>query len=150
MSFTGTRDLPTAAQWKHIRGDLALLGGATGFVTGGCTGIDAMVGHALFQMYPEAEHTVVVPADRSRIKAWWRPVLDLGQYVSHLTVIDMRPDTTYRDRNIRMVNVSDVLIGYPQYGERHPRSIRSGSWQTVRMARRLHKVRPIVTPLEAM
>jgi len=41
----------------------------------------------------------------------------------------------YRERNRDIVNASDVLIACPAFPEDDRRSQRSGTWQTVRMAR---------------
>jgi hypothetical protein len=37
---------------------------------------------------------------------------------------------------------------FPQYPEDHPKSQRSGTWQTIRMARAAHATAPFVFPLE--
>jgi hypothetical protein len=42
----------------------------------------------------------------------------------------------YRDRNYDIVAACDLLIAIPQYPENDSRSERSGTWQTVRIARR--------------
>ena len=44
--------------------------------------------------------------------------------------------TTYADRNYQLVHRGTMLFGFPAYPEKDPRSARSGSWQTIRMARR--------------
>lgn len=146
MAFTGSREPLTLRQYRAIHRDLLQMPEATGFVTGACIGLDVAVGDLLLRMYPCTQHTVVVPADRSRIKAWWRSY----PASANLTVIEMPPGTDYRDRNARMISLSSVLVGYPQYERTDPRSRRSGSWQTIRMAEQMHKVRPVVRTLEGM
>lgn len=153
VGFTGSRQEPTPEQWaRHLYPHLGQLGYASGFVTGGCVGIDHIVGRWLFHHYPERHHTVVVPADRSRVAAWWRHYLPggAGPVATNLTVIEMPPGTDYRSRNVRLVGLCEILIGYPQYGEGHPRSQRSGSWQTLRLARQQHLTRPLAYALEDM
>jgi hypothetical protein len=106
---------------------------ASRYVTGGCIGGDSFIGRWLFWNRPDAEHVVVVPADRSRVDPWWT-------WVQPVTLIVMPPGTTYRDRNERLVAESTVVYGFPAYVEEDPRSRRSGTWQAARMARRAQKL----------
>ena len=76
---------------------------------------------------------VVIPADRSQTDPWWEPVIARGGSV---TLIEMPPDTSYADRNTEIVHQSDAIVGFPAYPENDQRSLRSGTWQTVRMAER--------------
>src|SRR5262249_19060923 len=80
-----------------------------------------------------AGHIVVVPADRSRVDPWW-------EGCPEVTVIEMPEGTTYRDRNAALVARSAAVFGLPAYPEDDPRSRRSGTWQTIRMARRAGKL----------
>lgn len=144
IGFTGSRKSPVVRERLTINLVLDHLHLAKGFVTGACIGIDKFVGLQLLQRYPGKSHTVIVPADRSRIAAWWRP------YGDAVEVIEMPPGTTYQDRNRRIITHSDMLIGFPAHGEAAGDSLRSGSWQTIRMARSNHTADPIVLPLEAM
>jgi hypothetical protein len=141
IGFTGTRESPAYRQRFVIDLVLQHLHLAKGFVTGGCIGIDHFVGLHLLQRYPDKQHTVIVPADRSRVAAWWRP------YGDAVRVVEMPPESEYRARNREIVLRSGALIGFPAHAETHPSSRRSGSWQTIRMAQAIH---PIVLPLEAM
>ena len=47
----------------------------------------------------------------------------------------MPPGTTYKDRNEAIVNRVDELYYCADYPEEDRRSRRSGTWQTVRLAR---------------
>ena len=58
------------------------------YVTGACTGGDAFIGRYLYANRPEAEHVVVVPADRSRVDPWR---LEAGG--TPVTLIEMRRPT---------------------------------------------------------
>lgn len=102
----------------------------TGIVTGGCVGFDHIMGEYCALRWPDLSHTVIVPADRSRVAAWWRQ-----PNMTHVEVIEMPPGTTYRDRNVELVERSAVMLGQPDLPEDDPRSRRSGTWQTLRMAR---------------
>jgi hypothetical protein len=133
ISFTASRDMDQAAQQGVVTSVLTVHVPRVGrYVTGACIGGDAFIGRWLYANRPEAEHAVIVPADRSRVDPWWleargRPV----------TVIEMPAGTTYADRNARLVAEADVVFGFPAYPETDPRSLRSGTWQTIRMSRKL-------------
>jgi hypothetical protein len=103
------------------------------YVTGGARGGDAFIGYYLYATRRDAEHVVIVPANRSQIDPWWETVIARGGAV---TVIEMPEGTSYADRNERIVHESDALAGFPAYPEDDHRSIRSGTWQTIRMAKR--------------
>lgn len=102
------------------------------YVTGGARGGDACIGYFLYATRPRAEHVVVIPADRSQIDPWWETVNARGGAV---TLIEMPPGTTYAQRNTRIVHESDAIVGFPAYPEDDPRSLRSGTWQTIRLAK---------------
>lgn len=102
------------------------------YVTGGCVGGDAFIGEWLFQNRPDAEHVVIVPADRSRVGPWWLSC----RRDREPTVIFMPWGTTYADRNARLVAEGTFTFGFPAYLEDDSRSRRSGTWQTIRMARK--------------
>jgi len=107
------------------------------YVTGACRGVDAFVGQSLYMLRPLARHVVVVPADRSRVDVWW--VDATGVPLPGVEVIEMPEGTTYRDRNHELLVDADVLFGWPTWPENDPRSARSGSWQTIRLAKSLSK-----------
>ena len=141
--FSGTRylrDLRRAGELVVVGELEAVLADAperAEYTTGACVGTDAFIGAWLWRHAPRALHRVVVPADRSRVESWWlhRAIREAaGSY--GVEVEEMGPGTSYRDRNLRIVERSDVLVAFPAYGEDDPRSLRSGTWQTVRMARR--------------
>jgi hypothetical protein len=114
------------------------LGGWKGFVTGGCIGFDDFVGRTLVEIFPTHVHRVYVPADRSRVAAWWRDPA-LAPFVE---VREMSPGTTYKDRNIALVNDVAALVAKPKHGSRDVRAARSGTWMTVGIARR--QMKPVI------
>jgi hypothetical protein len=130
IGFSATRAI-TSAHRSAIRPFLADLD-ADGYVTGGCVGGDAFIARTLVRLYPQARHIVVVPADRSRVEYWWLHC----KPVDHLQVILMSPGTSHRDRNVDIVERSSRLITFPLFTETDLLSRRSGTWQTVRLARR--------------
>lgn len=103
------------------------------YITGGAIGGDALLGRTLWALYPAALHTVIVPANRQQVDPWWTTV------ASSVNVLYMPPGSTYEDRNQRIVDMSNRIYGYPRFPENDPRSRRSGTWQTIRMARRAGK-----------
>ncbi len=103
-------------------------------ITGGCQGGDAWLGRWLSYHWLMAEHVIVVPADRSRVDPWWETVR-----ARRITLVEMPPGTSYRDRNAELVRRGDQVLGFPAYPEDNPRSVRSGTWQTLRLGRKTGK-----------
>lgn len=130
LGFTGTRTLDTVKLQAEM--DMARLiddRRFTHFVSGACIGFDTYAGLLAVRMRPDATHLVIVPADRSRVSGWWLAF-------PHVLVQKMAAGSSYADRNERIVAICDFLVALPEHDEDHPRSARSGTWQTVRMARR--------------
>lgn len=132
VSFTAARDMNEAAQQGVVTSVLTVHVPYAGrYVTGACTGGDAFIGRWLHANRPGAEHVVIVPADRSRVDYWWTEAEDPA-----VTVIEMPPGTTHAARNARLVAEADAVFAFPAYPENDPRSLRSGTWQTIRMSRK--------------
>jgi hypothetical protein len=135
VSFTAARELDDrAANGVVLNVLVTAVPHADRYVTGACVGGDAFIGTWLYLNRPHAQHVVIVPADRSRVDPWWLDV------VGPVRVIDMPPGSTYADRNARLVEEGTCVFGFPAYPENDPRSLRSGSWQAIRMARRAGKL----------
>lgn len=133
VSFTAARELDDDGR-EVIVNVLAQAPFADRYLTGAAIGGDAFIGRWLRENRPEAEHVVVVPADRSRVDYWWGP----GD--PSVTVLDMPEGTSYADRNAQLVMWGTAVCGFPAYPEGDLRSRRSGTWQTIRMARRAGKL----------
>lgn len=132
VGFTGTRN----CEWDdlkpfHKAEVLKQLEEFDEFVTGACVGFDAVMGRFLAICFPGKKHTIIVPANHSQISLWWN---DLPQ--ENITVVYMPEGSTYKDRNQAIVGRSDALVFCAEYPEGHPKSRRSGTWQTIRMARK--------------
>lgn len=133
VGISGTRTKLSHAEKEVIRRNLRIFipRGAT-IVTGGCVGVDAFVAEHAYQ----AErgdgkriwdvHTIM-PYLRSQADPNWRDYCD--------SWVEMGKGTTYKDRNIAIVLDVHYLIYFPKYAESDPRSKRSGTWQTYRLAR---------------
>lgn len=133
LGFTGTRTLPAdmSAIEDYVADRIVRF---NEFTSGACVGFDAWVARYLLRVRPEATHRLVVPANRSQVD------IDLyHEFITHTggwVVIEFMPDgTTYKQRNARILDHADELLGVCDYPERHGKSARSGSWQTVRLAR---------------
>lgn len=135
VSFTATRDLDEAGAVVIVT-MLCQVPPARRYLTGGARGGDVYIGRWLAMTLPGAEHAVVLPANRSQIDPWWDYPLPGGP----VTLIEMPPGTNYADRNQRLVDEATAVYGLPAYEETDPRSLRSGTWQTIRMARRAGKL----------
>ena len=136
ISFTAARDLtPEAREGVMLNVLITGVPHADRYVTGACIGGDAFIGRWLYENRPDAEHVVIVPSDRSRIDTWW-----LEHLPGSVEVCCMPPGTTYADRNRTLVAEATCVFGFPAYPEDDPRSLRSGTWQTIRMAREAGKL----------
>lgn len=141
LGFTGTRNIksPADVAWTIMPWVLTDFRKFECFVTGGCRGFDREIGYGLATMLPAKHHRVIVPDNRSQVDRWWndshllKRVQDAG---GSITVYEMPEGTSYKDRNQCIVDDSDELFYYAEYPETDPRSRRSGTWQTVRLARR--------------
>jgi len=146
VGFSASRELSAEARNGVVTNVLtARVPDADRYITGACIGGDAFIGKWLCYHRDTAEHVIVVPADRSRVDPWWGAV---PTGLRRITVIEMPPGTTYADRNRRIVDESTMVFGFPAYSEEDPQSLRSGTWQTLRFAKRVGKLREwhCVTP----
>lgn len=104
------------------------------FVYGGCRGGDEAIAIWMTNYHkPKATHHVIIPANRSAVAEWWKynNAAEPFPYVEY-----MKDGTDYKARNQAIVRMSDLLIAFPEYREEDPRSLRSGTWQTIRLAKK--------------
>jgi predicted Rossmann-fold nucleotide-binding protein len=130
IAFTGSRNYQPATDDEKVLTVLYGISRNAFLVTGGCIGVDAAVARIGTQMGFRV-HTIL-PADRSRVDPEWRIWCD--------TFEEMPQGTSYKDRNVRLVVLADSLIAFPSQPETHNGPRGSGTWQTVRLARRANKV----------
>jgi hypothetical protein len=125
VGFTGTQEGMTGAQLSRVRRIVASLYGWLHH--GDCIGADAQA-HDLARNkgLKVALHPPINPSKRAFCDA------DL-----------IHQEADYLTRNRAIVNVTDGLIACPKSFEEE---LRSGTWSTVRYARRLGKPRVIVYP----
>jgi hypothetical protein len=139
VSFTAARDLDKQGQAVISNVLTVRVPHVDRYVTGGAVGGDAFIGRWLAVNRPWSEHLVVIPADQSRVDPWWLE-FDRAGSDARVELLYMPPGTIYADRNARLVDEGSALVDFPAYPEDDPRSARSGSWQTIRMARRAGKL----------
>lgn len=144
LSTTGTRNVDQGRAERQLLARYGSLGHYDQYVSGACIGWDAYAGEWFLRMFPHAIHRVVVPWDRSQVDYWWdkpqvRQLLDAmrREEKGAFIVEEMSSDrATYKHRNERLVFLGDRLFYCADYPEDDGHSTRSGTWQTVRMARR--------------
>lgn len=131
IGFTGTRDGMTEAQAEAFGDHFRRLGG-TDFLHGACVGADAdAVMHVAAMRMPGEE----------QVRPWCRTHAypsDLKEMTSErameLSDFKYKPKPPL-DRNRDIVDACDVLMACPK----GPEEQRSGTWSTIRYARRLRK-----------
>lgn len=130
ISFTATRTLNYLARLTIANALTDEVPEAERYITGAAVGGDTFIGRRLHWIRPDAQHIVIVPSNTLQIDPWWLKVDG-----SPVTVIEMPLRSSYRDRNVRLVEEAEKVYGFPSYPEKHGRSVRSGTWQTIRLAR---------------
>lgn len=130
VGFSSTRKL-RKQDGPRIR-DVCDAYDAERYITGGAIGGDAFIGLYLVLTQPSKEHVVYVPHNTSQVDWWWET--DAARATG--AVINVFHKGPYAERNQSIVDVSNILCGLPAYPEFDGRSRRSGTWQTIRMARR--------------
>lgn len=142
VAFTASRVVPPASEHllRHVVKDLVWRYDL--FVTGACIGGDQKISDLIEEMRPGAPQRIIVPRDLSRVDEAW--LLSISEREG-TEVLEMPRGTTYRDRNLALLGVPGVhpavlhpvnaCFGFPLYRESDERSVRSGTWQTLRLAR---------------
>lgn len=133
--FTAARELDSFPD-GYIESVLQSLPEPGKVVTGGARGGDALIGRWLYERYPFAIHLVVLPANRAQVYPWWQDISDVG---TGPMLVEMPRGTSYRDRNMHIVQMCTNLVAFPAFPEFNVRSRRSGTWMTIRMAKRMNK-----------
>lgn len=130
VGFTGTQNLSTK-DYETVRSIVLSLPSDIRVVVGGCIGVDDYVAYVAFNSGYHVH--AIIPFNRSKVAPDWR---------DYCTTYEEMPEgTDYRDRNTRIVEeVTDRLIAIAGYPENDPQSRRSGTWMTVRIARRANKL----------
>ena len=134
LGFTGTQVGMTETQRKALIRVLRVYD-ITEFHHGDCIGADAQA-HESVALHTRARIVIHPPVDE-RKRAWSHSAVGLP--ILGLSVLCPKP---YLDRNKDIVNASEGMFAAP----RGPEELRSGTWSTIRYARKCRKKVLIVWP----
>lgn len=132
LGFTGTQVGMTAPQLAALKRVLRVYN-PTEFHHGDCIGADAQA-HESVALYTLA-HIVIHPPVDERKRAW----CNIVKVSPEQRVLEPKP---YLVRNKDIVNASEGLLATPK----GPEELRSGTWSTIRYARKCSKKVLIVWP----
>jgi hypothetical protein len=133
IAFTGPVEI-TDVEAYAVRCALERARPADVYISGAAYGVDTAAALAAMELHPAAEHRIYVPA------AWHNAaaVEELRDRGATVIAVD-RADSTaasYMARNERMVAECTALIGFPYT---LTEELRSGTWATIRRARRARR-----------
>jgi len=130
IGFTGTQTHLTCQQHTALQVALerAIFAGGENFHHGDCKGADAAAAKIAKEL---GLHVVGHPPDNPQKRAFFKSD-------------DTWPEKPYRDRNADIVGCADWLIACPRGAE--AKLPYSGTWMTVRMARKLKRPILIIWP----
>lgn len=106
------------------------------FNTGGAAGIDTMACVAGLIVWPNARHRILHPAYLA-----WNETELRKQATGFVEFVPI--EGSYMDRNDALVAACDLLLAYPRTDREQ---LRSGTWATIRRARKARKM-IIIHPL---
>jgi len=130
IAITGTRTV-RAQDCDRLAQRLAALDvERVTLITGACIGVDALAA-AFWHRLGGRVHTIV-PANRAQVDPYWAAACTTWEA--------MPAGTDYRARNREMVDQADQVLAFARYPEADGRSRRSGTWMTVRLARKAQKL----------
>lgn len=130
FGFTGTQDGTTCEQHTSLVRVLKE-SVATEFHYGCCVGADEEAADIIHELVPKPKIIGHPPTNRKKMSRWC-------EYVCN----DMAPAEPYLIRNGRIVEAVDEMIACPKGEE----ELRSGTWATIRFARKCGKPVTIIWP----
>ena len=129
LGFTGSRDGMTMGQVERFAAELKMLPSLEEFHHGDCIGADEQAAAMVKRYHPSCK-IVIHPPDNSINRAYCH-----GD--------DIREEKSYLARNRDIVDESSNMIATPPTREE---LVRSGTWSTIRYARRTGKHPQILIP----
>lgn len=131
-SFTGVTEFPDPeAAEESITNTLLILPEPEEVYTGGALGVDTLVQFIAQQVWPNADHYLCLPTGAPYNQEVLRSGLPTLLSSEGSTVAE-----SYMLRNDLLVNRCDELIAFPLTEEE---IMRSGTWATIRRARKADK-----------
>ena len=122
IGFTGSRNGMTPLQKDKLRKLVGSLQSLQSFHHGDCKGADAEAHDIITELCPNVS-IIIHPPSNDKMRAYKKgTVLQPKDYIA---------------RNHDIVDSTSIMIATPQEAESDPRSQRSGTWATIRYARRL-------------
>lgn len=97
---------------------------------GDCIGADKIFHDVLYEMFLDKLKIVIHPPNNNALRAYCKSNFIL-------------PPKPYLDRNKDIVDASDILIAFPSS---RTEILRSGTWSTIRYARKINKKILIIYP----
>ena len=134
VGFTAARNLTQEDELTIERVIVRLPSLPEMVVTGACIGGDQFIAEWFLQNFSNVKQKVIVPNNLSQVD---RSFLTAISRYPNVEMVYMPSGSSYRERNARIVAECTRLIGFPPYIESHEFSTRSGTWQTIRIGRRM-------------
>ncbi len=125
IGFTGHRELTPAQERKVITrcNQIIKEENAELYITGACTGVDALVALHMAEHHPEIQQLIIVPAKRTYVDERVLRIKDA-------LITYMPKGSTYRERNERIVFNATKLEAFWNGNRRH-----SGTYMTMNIAK---------------
>lgn len=124
IGITATRALTKVGEQQITQALSKVVAQAETVIVGGAIGGDAFAARVAHTLRLWVK--VILPVDTKEIDPDWRDYCD-----------EAEGSYPYRERNTRIVEQCEVLYAFAAYLEADARSRRSGTWMTVRIARKL-------------
>lgn len=129
ITFSGTRMIPSYQSVLAIRSSISkVIVRGVPIIVGGAPGVDEEVAIWAIALGLAMDVYAVLPCTTNPDDVPW--LNEIGAWEQ------MSPGTTFRERDARMVEMGYRLVAFPLYDEHDPRMKRSGTWMTVRLARK--------------
>ena len=120
--ITGTREVFIGSKFRIASILEQYKDTAEAMTFGGAIGTDTLAAHEVASWADRPFMRLVLPADRSQVD-------NANKFIEWDEVVEMSDGSTYMDRNDRMLDSGDYVIGFPRGGRERTRS---GTWATIR------------------
>lgn len=131
-SFTGISNGYNIEHQRIVHSIIKDLKDGTEFNSGAAHGVDTECAIAVSQKFPDAVNRIIVPDAYHNEK-----VLKYATDLIHMPMGTDNDSSAFRARNKALVELCDCLIAFPKTEKELFRG--SGTWMTIRMARKAEK-----------